>query len=300
MTASSDEVNAAARGPAAAAPRTLVADGIVFGEGPRWHDGAFWYSDIGAGAVYRVARPGAPEKVVEVAGSPSGLGWLPDGRLLVVSMHERRLMRLDAGGLVLHADLARWCGGDANDMVVDARGRAYVGNIGFDLERQPIEPRSTSLVCVEPDGSARAVARDLMAPNGMAITPDGRTLIVGESGAGCLTAFDVDDRGGLSNRRVYARLEAGGAPDGLCLDAEGAVWVASPTTRAFLRNREGGEISDRIPTGDRHAIACMLGGDDRRTLYLITAPTMSIRSSIPLRDGRIESVRVAVAGAGRP
>jgi sugar lactone lactonase YvrE len=139
-----------------------------------------------------------------------------------------------------------------------------------------------------------------MAPNGMVITPDGRTLIVGESGAGCLTAFDVDARGDLSNRRVYARLEEGGAPDGICLDAEGAVWVASPTTRAFLRLREGGETTDRIPTGDRHAIACMLGGADRRTLHLVTAPTMSIRSSIPLRAGRIEAVRVAVAGAGHP
>ena len=300
-----------ARGPAATSPRTPVAAPIVFGEGPRWHDGAFWFSDIGAGAVFRIsptaagegARAGAaanaPEKIIDVPGRPSGLGWLPDGRLLVVSMHEHRLMRLDASGLALHADLSKWCGGDANDMVVDAQGRAYVGNIGFELERQPIEPRSTSLVRVDPDGSARAVASDLMAPNGMAITPDGRTLIVGESGAACLTAFDIDAAGDLSNRRVFAPLEPGGAPDGLCLDAEGAIWVASPTTRAFLRIREGGEITDRLPTGERHAIACMLGGADRRTLYLITAPTMSIRSSIPLRDGRIETVRVAVAGAGR-
>ncbi len=288
------------KGPAAAAPRARVADGLVFGEGPRWHDGAFWLSDIGAGAVYRLAEEGDLERIVEVPGRPSGLGWLPDGRLLVVSMHERRLMRLDADGLALHADLSEWCGGDANDMVVDALGRAYVGNLGFDLERQPIEPRSTHLVRVDPDGSARSVARDLMAPNGMALTPDGGTLIVGESGAGCLTAFDVDAAGDLSNRRVFARLEEGGAPDGLCLDAQGAVWVASPTTHAFLRIREGGETTDRIPTGDRPAIACMLGGEDRRTLYLITAPTMSIASSIPLRAGRIESVRVDVAGAGRP
>lgn len=289
-----------AKGPAAGAPRRLVADGIVFGEGPRWHEGAFWFSDIGAGVVRRVSPSGALETIVEVPGRPSGLGWLPDGRLLVVSMHEHRLLRLDPGGLALHADLSAWCGGDANDMVVDAKGRAYVGNIGFELERQPIEPRSTSLVRVDPDGSARAVADALMAPNGMALTPNGRTLIVGESGAACLTAFDVDTRGDLAHRRIYARLEPGGAPDGLCLDAEGAVWVASPTTRAFLRIREGGEITDRIPTGDRHAIACMLGGADRRTLYLVTAPTMSIRSSIPLRAGRIESVEVAVAGAGHP
>ncbi|MEZ4333061.1 MAG: SMP-30/gluconolactonase/LRE family protein [Myxococcota bacterium] len=300
MTPSLDETRADARGPAALAPRALVAAPIFFGEGPRWHDGAFRFSDIGAGAVFRVSSSGALEKVVDIPGRPSGLGWLPDGRLLVVSMHDRRLMRFDSSGLAVLADLSPWCGGDANDMVVDAHGRAYVGNIGFDLERQPIEPRPTVLVRVDPDGSARAVASDLMAPNGMAITPDGRTLIVGESGAGCLTAFDVDAAGDLSNRRVYAPLEPGGAPDGLCLDAEGAVWVASPTTRAFLRIREGGEITDRLPTGDRHAIACMLGGTDRRTLYLITAPTMSIRTSIPLHDGRIESVRVAVAGAGRP
>ncbi|MEZ4356936.1 MAG: SMP-30/gluconolactonase/LRE family protein [Myxococcota bacterium] len=289
-----------ARGPAGSAERMLVADGIVFGEGPRWHDGSFWFSDIGAGAVCRVAPGGGVETVVEVPGRPSGLGWLPDGRLLVVSMHEHRVMRLDPSGLVLHADLSAWCGGDANDMVVDAAGRAYVGNIGFDLERQPIEPRATHVVRVDPDGRAGPAASDLMAPNGMVITPDGGTLIVGESGAGCLTAFDVAGDGGLSNRRIFAPVEPGGAPDGICLDAEGAVWVASPTTNAFLRIRQGGQITDRIPTGDRPAIACMLGGDDRRTLHLITAPTMSIRSSIPLRAGRIESVRVEVPGAGFP
>jgi sugar lactone lactonase YvrE len=281
--------------------REVIADGIVFGEGPRWHDGHFWFSDIGAGTVHRIASDGSLETIVEVPGRPSGLGWRPDGTLLVVSMHRHRLMSYDGHRLAEVADLSEWCGGDANDMVVDARGRAYIGNLGFDIEVQPIEPRSTHVVRVDPDGSARSVAADLMAPNGMVIAPDGRTLIVGESGGACLTAFEIDpDSGDLSKRRVFAACEGGAVPDGICLDAEGAVWIASPTTNEFLRIIEGGQVVDRISSGDRVAIACMLGGPDRRTLLLITAPTMGIKSSIPLRQGRIEKTRVEVAGAGLP
>jgi len=247
-----------------------------------------------------VAPGGGVETVVEVPGRPSGLGWLPDGRLLVVSMHEHRVMRLDPSGLVLHADLSAWCGGDANDMVVDAAGRAYVGNIGFDLERQPIEPRATHVVRVDPDGRAGPVASDLMAPNGMVITPDGGTLIVGESGAGCLTAFDVAGDGGLSNRRIFAPVEPGGAPDGICLDAEGQVWAASPFTGSVVRVAEGGEITATVFVEDAGAFACMLGGPDRKTLVICCAADHSRSNTVALRSGRIDVAPVDVPGAGLP
>ena len=281
--------------------RTMLLDGIVFGEGPRWHDGHFYYSDIGAGTVHRVTDAGDLETVIDVPGSPSGLGWRPDGSMLIVSMQHHRLMCFSGTRLDHVADLSRWCGGDANDMVVDAAGRAYVGNIGFDLSVQPIEPKPTHLLRVDPDGSVHSVADDLVAPNGMVITPDGETLIVAESGRARLMAFPIREGGDLGPRRVYSTLPAGAAPDGICLDAEGCVWVSSPTTNEFLRMREGGIVEDRIEAGgDRPAIACMLGGADRTTLYLITAPTASIEGSIPLRAGRIETVQVEVPGVGWP
>lgn len=283
------------------APRPeRVLGGLLFGEGPRWHDDHLYFSDIGAGRVHRISDAGDLETIVEVPGRPSGLGWRPDGLLLISSMHDHRLLAWDGSALREVADLTPFCGGHLNDLVVDAQGRAYVGNIGFSLDVSPIDPRPTHVVRVDPDGQARSAADDLMAPNGMVITPDGGTLIVAESGRACLTAFPIATNGELGPRRCYASLPAGAAPDGICLDAEGAVWVASPTTHEFLRLREGGEVADRIPTGGRPGIACMLGGSDRRTLYLITAPTASIESSIPLADGRIECLRVEVPGAGLP
>lgn len=284
----------------AAGERTMIVDGILFGEGPRWHAGHFYFSDIGGKRVHRLSAKGDLETVVEVPEQPSGLGWRPDGTLLIVSMHDHKLLAFDGHELSEVADVSEWCGGPLNDMVVDGEGRAYIGNIGFDMEAQPLEVKSTHVVRVDPDGSARSVADDLIAPNGMVITPDGGTLIVGESGRACLTAFDLSPSGDLSRRRNFATLPGGAVPDGICLDAEGAIWSASPTTNEFIRVREGGDVLDRISTEDRPAIACMLGGDDRRTLYLITAPTASIASSTPLAEGRIESIRVDVPGAGRP
>jgi len=277
-----------------------VADGIVFGEGPRWHAGRLFFSDIKDHAVKAVGPDGKVETVVELAGEPSGLGWLPDGRMLVVSMEDHRLLRLDAKGLVEVADLTPHCGGKANDMVVDARGRAYVGNIGFDLEARPIAPRPTNLVRVDPDGSVHVAAREVWCPNGLAITADGGTLVAAESAAGRLAAFDVAPDGSLSRQRVFATLPQGAAPDGICADAEDAVWVASPTTREFLRVREGGEVAERIPTGERVAIACALGGPARRTLFLVTSQTMSLAEAAKSRGGRIESCPVDVPGAGWP
>ena len=274
----------------------LLLDGLAFPEGPRWRDGRLWFSDMHDHRVLTVDLDGKVETVARVPACPSGLGWLPDGRLLVVSMHDRRLLRLDPGGLVLHADLAPLARHHCNDMVVSAAGRAYVGNFGFDYEKE--SPRTTELICVEPDGSARVVADELMFPNGPVITPDGRTLVVGESFAARLTAFDLGADGGLSNRRVFAPLE-GRVPDGICLDAEGAIWVASPPTKDLSRVREGGEVVERIEF-DRMAIACMLGGEDGRTLFALTAATTNEEEAPKLRSGRIETVRVDVPGAGLP
>ncbi|MEZ4218159.1 MAG: SMP-30/gluconolactonase/LRE family protein [Myxococcota bacterium] len=288
-----------------ASPRTLIA-GLAFAEGPRWHEGRLWLSDIAAGEVLAVDLGGRAEVIARVPFRPSGLGWLPPalgGDLLVVSMVDQRLLRLRERALEVVADLSPWCGGHANDMVVDARGRAYVGNLGFDLEAEPIDPRPTGIVRVDPDGRVRRVADGLMAPNGMVLSPDGATLIAAESGGYRLVAFDVDAEGDLSEPREFAALPKGATPDGICLDAEGCVWAASPTTREFLRVREGGEVVRRVPAGGpepaRTAIACMLGGPERRDLFLVTAATM-IAGAVQARSARVDVLRVDVPGAGLP
>jgi sugar lactone lactonase YvrE len=277
-------------------PRILL-DGLRFPEGPRWHEGRFWFSDMHAGEVIAVSLEGKAETIVRVEGEPSGLGWLPDGRLLVVSMQDRRLLRLDPEGLVEVADLSSLASFHCNDMVVDGKGRAYVGNFGFDLHAGE-KPRPANLILVHPDGRTEIVAEDLHFPNGSVITPDGRTLIVGESFGGRLTAFTIAEDGTLHDRRVWAQLESA-VPDGICLDAEGAVWVASPVgERQVLRVREGGEVTDRIGL-EQTPFACMLGGPDRRTLFICTAPDSHPEKTLT-RGGRIEIVRVDVAGAGLP
>ena len=279
-----------------AEPRVLL-DGLRFPEGPRWHDGRFWFSDMHAGRVFAVGMDGVAEMIVEVEGEPSGLGWLPDGRLLVVSMQDRRLLRLDPGGLTEVADLSPLASFHCNDMVVDRAGRAYVGNFEFDLHKQE-SPRGANLILVHPDGRTEVAAKDLLFPNGAVITPDGKTLIVGESFGACLTAFDVAPDGGLHNRRVWAKLE-GAVPDGICLDEEGAIWVASPVgVGGVLRVREGGEVAERIAV-ENEAFACMLGGPERRTLFICTAPDSDPKKTTDCR-GRIEIVEVDVAGAGLP
>ena len=276
---------------------TRVASGLAFAEAPRWHDDALWWSDMHAGEVCRLTSGGV-ERVCQVTMDPSGLGWLPDGRLLIVSMRDKRLLRRqDDGALVTHADLSDLVPRRCNDMAVDAHGRAYVGNFGFNLDEEP--PAPTVLVRVDPDGSARVVVENLLFPNGTVITPDGRTLIIAETFGKCLTAFDVDAHGDLSNRRLWAAMPEGDFPDGICLDAEGAVWYASPTSNACVRIREGGEVVQRIAT-DRGAFACMLGGQDRQTLYVCTAGSHVPDRQRQSRDGCIEAFRVDVPGAGLP
>ena len=280
-------------------PRTLalLAEGFAFLEGPRWHEGKLWVSDMHDDRVLTVDLAGRRETVVEVPGRPSGLGWLPDGRLLVVSMTDRRLLRLDATGLSVVADLSGVATFHCNDMVVDALGRAYIGNFGYDFEAG--EPqRSAALALVLPDGSVQVAADDLAFPNGAVITPDGRTLIVAESFGACLTAFDVAPDGSLSRRRIWAALQ-GAVPDGICLDAEGAVWLASPLSKEVLRVREGGAVVERIPTATQ-AIACMLGGPHRCTLFVLTAQSFHRNECREQRNARIEVVDVEVPGAGLP
>lgn len=275
----------------------VVVDGLTFPEAPRWRDGRLWFSDFYTQRVLSVDPGGKLTTVVEVPQRPSGLGWTPDGALLVVSMLDRRLLRVDDGKLRVIADLAGLATGPCNDMVVDAKGRAYVGNFGFDRHRgEP--PRTTCLARVDPDGTVTRAADDLSFPNGTVITQDGRTLIVAETLAHRLTAFDVGADGTLTNQRLFAALD-GCFPDGICLDAEGAVWVADARTPRVLRVRDGGSIERTISTGERFAFACMLGDDDRRTLYLCTS-TGSGPAMADKRDGAIERVRVDVPGAGLP
>lgn len=258
-----------------------------------------WFSDFYTHQVQRLGPDGRCETVATVPGQPSGLGGLPDGRLLIVSMTDRRLLRLDGEALTIVADLSALAPFHCNDMVVDAQGRAYIGNFGFDMLAREA-PRPTGLILVEPDGRARVVADDLAFPNGAVITPDGRTLIVAESYAGQLSAFDILNDGSLRNRRVWAPLPERVAPDGICLDTEGAVWLASPTSREVLRVREGGEVTRRVPMPGQ-AAACMLGGADRRTLYILSGKVMvTPQQSREMRTGTIHALPVEVPGAGWP
>jgi sugar lactone lactonase YvrE len=276
-----------------------VVDGLAFPEGPRWHDGRLFFSDQHARQVLALDPAGGVEEIVRVEGQPSGLGWTPSGEMLIVSMIDRRLLRFDGGGAALSevADLSALATFHCNDMVVSADGRAYVGNFGFDLDGGE-RPRPATLVAVEPDGTARIAADEMRFPNGSVITPDGRTLIVGESVAGCLTAFTIATDGTLSDRRLWAQLH-GAVPDGICLDAEDAIWLACPLTNRCLRVREGGEILEEIAT-ERQAFACMLGGEDRRTLYICTSESGPPSVTTVTRRGRIQTRRVDVAGVGLP
>jgi len=276
----------------------ILLEGLTFPEGPRWHEGRFWFSDFYTHRVLALGGDGKTEVVAEVPGQPSGLGWLPDGRLLVVSMLDRKLLRLDTTGLVAAADLSKIATWHCNDMVVDAEGRAYVGHFGFDLLGGG-EFRTSHLILARSDGSVEVAADDMHFPNGAVVTPDGSTLIVAESFAKRLTAWDRDPDGRLENRRVFADLGEYG-PDGICLDAEGAVWVAAPRQHEAIRVFEGGRIAERISLGDRLAIAPMLGGEDRRTLYLCTNAVLAPDEAVKQRAGRIEALQVEVPGAGLP
>ena len=267
-------------------PQVLLT-GLGLGESPRWHEGRLWFANWGTQEIRTVDLDGRDEVAVRVDTSiPCTIDWLPDGRMLVVYGQERQLMRQEAdGSLVTHADLSG-LGDMFNEVVVDGRGNAYVngGNV----------------VLVTPDGSAREVARDIEFGNGMAITPDGSTLIVAESYANRLTAFDIGEDGGLSNRRVWAELGDGNFPDGICLDADGAVWYADVPNKHCLRVREGGEVLETVEV-DRGCFACMLGGPDGTTLFIVAAEWHGMENALDgMGSGQVLTAQVSVPKAGRP
>jgi len=285
----------------------VLATGLYFGEGPRWHAGRLWFSDFYDHAVKSVGLSGYVHTELTIDDHPSGLGWLPDGRMLVVSMNERRLLRVDPDGVRLHADLSGVAAHRANDMVVDARGRAYVGNFGFRLDDE-LKSRGVESVLadhpvaklarVDPDGSVHVAATDMHFPNGSVITPDGRTLIVAETLALRLTAFDIAADGSLSNRRVWAPVGMR-APDGICLDADGNVWIANAIAPECVLVAPGGEIVATVST-DQPCFACMLGGGDGRTLFMMTAPTSVAETVSASRQGRVMTAIVTTPRAGLP
>ena len=260
----------------------LFIDGLTFGEGPRWHDGTLWYSDMQQHTIYQVSEDGIREAVLEVPNQPSGLGWLPDGDLLVVSMLDRKVLRFGKE-LTEHADLSDIATFHCNDMVVADNGNAYVGNFGFDLVAGA-DPTGGDLALVRPDGSTEVGARDLQFANGSVIT--GSTLIVGETMGQQYSAFDIAADGTLSNQRVWATTP-GMAPDGCDIDAEGAIWFADAAGRQVIRIREGGEITHTLPTAEG-SYACQLGGSDGRTLYALTS------TSLEGGEGEILQTRVEV------
>ena len=272
--------------------------GYAFPEGPRWHGGSLWFSDQHDGLVRRLGPAGEVLEEFRVPGDPSGLGWMPNGELLVVSMHERRVYRRHEGALQVWADLRALHPGPSNDMVVDAEGRAYVGNIGFDFANGET-PCTTAVALVQADGSVELACDGLLCPNGSVISADGRTLIIAESLAFRLHAWTRDADGRLGNHRVFAEFTDGSIPDGICLDAEGCVWVATAGP-SVLRVREGGEILERIDIENGKAYACMLGGADRRDLFICVAPDHQHAVTLRERGGRIDLARVRVPGSGLP
>ena len=299
------------------AERTLtqLVDGGDFFEGPRWHDGRWWVSDFYRHQVRTVTPDGAEEVVVEVPGQPSGLGWLPDGSLVISSMKDHKVLVHRDGVLDELADLGGMVGGHLNDLVTDAQGRSYVGNFGFDL-MAGAQPEPADLIRVDPDGTATVAARDLYFPNGSVITPDGGTLIVGETTGNRYTAFAIAEDGSLTDPRPWATFGdapppgtsfAEGlallkvSPDGCTLDAEGHIWAAHALGNRCVRVTPGGEIVDQIAAPEGLGIyACMLGGDDGTTLLLCAAPDFFEHARAGAGEAVLLTATVDVPHAGRP
>jgi len=274
------------------------ADDFVFLEGPRWRDGKLWVSDVNGKKVYTLNMEGERTAVVDVPRRPSGIGFLPDKTPIVVSMQDRCLYKVINGQLQLHADVDALVKGDINDMVVDKKGNAYVGSMGYELFRGE-EFKPGNMILVTPDGKAREVANGLHVPNGPVVSTDGKQLVVAESWGKRLTAFTIEEDGSLTGQRVFADL-GDHTPDGITLDSDGAIWVAAFANKCFIRVLDGGEITHKVDVGERRAVACTLGGDDLKTLFCITFEG-SMKDIVGTKKAsRLEIVRVAVAGAGSP
>jgi len=277
---------------------TFLVGGLSFTEGPRWHGGRLWFSDAHAGRVLSLGDPGDCRVEAKMSGPCSGLGWHDDGTMLVLLTQRRALATVRGTTERIFCDLEPLTRGSGTEMITDRKGRAYVGSSGFDM-RANEAPRSTQLFLVDERGKARPVADDIAFPNGTVITPDERTLIIAESIGQRLSAFDVAPDGSLSARRTFAKLD-GILPDGICLDAEGAVWVASPNTKQVLRVTQNGKIAERVSTGERGAYACMLGGSDRKTLYIATGGVFEFGKPLVKQPAGLECVTVTVPGDGIP
>jgi sugar lactone lactonase YvrE len=292
---------------------TTLIEGLTFTECPRWREGRLYFSDFYTHRVLAVGMDGAVETLATVPGIPAGLGFLPDGALLIASKRDRRIWRRAGDGLLtVYADLSGMAGGYLNDMLVDARGRVWAGNYGFDLDGGEAM-RRTQLIRVEPDGAMKLTGGEVVFPNGMVLTPDGGTLIVAETMAGRLSAFEVTEDG-LGERRSWG--EFGGvpettdamdameqvavAPDGICLDAGGAVWVADVMHARVLRVAEGGRVLEERGTNGLRAVACMLGGEDGRRLFVCVAAELGEAEAVAKPMGAVLMTRVEVGHAGTP
>ncbi|MGV0643277.1 SMP-30/gluconolactonase/LRE family protein [Mycolicibacterium sp. XJ879] len=267
-----------------------LANGFCFGEGPRWFEGLLWFSDMLGEAVHTVTLQGAMTTLTLPGHAPSGLGFCPDGSLLIVSTQKRAVLRYDGDTVTTVADLSATAPADLGDMVIDDVGRAYVGSQAFE---------GGVIMRIDPDGTPTVVAEDLAFPNGMVLTPDRATLIVAESVGRRLTAFTVAPDGSLTDRRIFAD-GLDGPPDGICLDADGGVWAAMTLAHQFERITEGGNVTDRIDIGDRAAIACMLGGPQRRTLFLLSAADAYPKRLAGTKNSRVDTTTVEIPGAGLP
>lgn len=276
----------------------LLADGFSFLEGPRWRDGYLFVSDMRADAVFKVDEKGVSSRVADLSDWPSGLGFLPDGSLLVVGMHGKQVHRVSGGIVEPYCDLGGLVAAPLNDMVVTPQGRAYVGDIGYDFYAgEPLAPGNITLIDV--DGKARRVASGLSSPNGMVMRPDGRTLCVSESFGHRLVEFDCDEAGELSNPRTLIELP-GEVPDGICLDAEGNIWAACYLGRRFVQIDRKGRIIGEISIQDRNAVACQLGGADGRSLFCLTYTGTYEQMAAGFPASQIEVVQVDIAAGGSP
>ncbi len=268
----------------------ILLDGLKFPEDPRWHEDKLWFSDMEAHKVMTIDMNGKTETLFERPNRVSGLGWLPDGSLIIVSMEDSRLLKFQSGKITEHVNLSKFATFFLNDMLIDKKGRIYVGNFGFDYFNQaPFKP--TNLIMVSPEGVPKIVAEDMAFPNGMVITPDDKTFIIAETFAARLTAFTINEDGTLKDRRIWANMKSL-APDGICLDEEGGIWVAAPGRHRVARVLKGGDITHVVKV-ENDAYACILGGPKRRRLFIATSDhSRSI--------GKIEYVDVEFAAAGLP